>query len=349
MKTADKVSFSKADENFLPKRILIIRLHAIGDTAITLPLCQALRKLFPSAEIDYLAGERSMGLLQSLTIFNNIYSFPDYKINRAPGFFIKLKRYKASFSMALKLRRRKYDVFIDLQHNRISKIIRKVSGVKYWSELDRYAPEPASLRMIDAFRLAGFNITPEHNLSIRKELLENASKTLFDEGWNGKEKLVVLNPAGLWKTRNWQIENYVSLSELFLKNNNVKFLILGDERISEKAKSISMKLDDKIIDLTEKTTLSEALTILSMCSLLISEDSALFHMSWALGVPSLVMLGSTRSDWTCHDSKHVLCLSSDDLECGNCMEPECRYEDVHCLTRYSPEFVYKKAMSLFGK
>jgi heptosyltransferase II len=41
-----------------------------------------------------------------------------------------------------------------------------------------------------------------------------------------------------------------------------------------------------------------------------------------------------------------LLLSSSDLPCGNCMLEFCKYKDVHCLTRYSPEFVFEKAMQL---
>src|SRR4030095_804658 len=309
MKSTDSVSCSKiTDSNFIPRKILIIRLHAIGDTAITLPFCESVRKLYPSAKIDYITGERSTGLLKSLIIFNNIYSFPDYKINNKPGFFIKMNRYMQAISMAFKIRRRKYEVIIDLQHNSISRIIRKISGAKYWSELDRYAAISASKRMSDTFHNAGINVSAEHNPAINTELLKRANEILQSNGWNEQQKLIVLNPAGLWKTRNWPIENYILLTKLFSKNDNIKFLILGDEKISARAKKISAGLHEKIIDLTGKTTLSEAFAVLSKCSLLISEDSALFHMAWALGVPSIVMLGSTRSDWTCHDGSHVVCL-----------------------------------------
>jgi ADP-heptose:LPS heptosyltransferase len=90
------------------------------------------------------------------------------------------------------------------------------------------------------------------------------------------------------------------------------------------------------------------MAILKLCTLVVSEDSALFHMAWAMGIPSLLLLSSTRADWTCHTSKNVICLNSNDLSCGNCMAPECKYGDVHCLSRFTPKFVFEKAKKLLS-
>jgi ADP-heptose:LPS heptosyltransferase len=45
---------------------------------------------------------------------------------------------------------------------------------------------------------------------------------------------------------------------------------------------------------------------------------------------------------------HALCLHSGDLACGACMEPTCQYGDVHCLTRYVPEYVVDQAEALIA-
>src|SRR5579883_760252 len=48
-----------APARFYPRRILVIRLDLIGDLVLTLPLVQALKKTYPSAEIDLLATPAS--------------------------------------------------------------------------------------------------------------------------------------------------------------------------------------------------------------------------------------------------------------------------------------------------
>jgi ADP-heptose:LPS heptosyltransferase len=229
-------------------------------------------------------------------------------------------------------------------------IIRKLCKANYWSEFDRYAPKSASERTLDAFHNAGFEkVKLNFKPLLKSALIDKAKKVLSNYGWKENERIIVLNPAGLWITRNWPVEHYFALAELFLKEHNVKFLMLGDEKIKEKSIYLSSKLGDRLINLTFRTSLGEAFAALSLCSLIISEDSALYHMAWALGIPSVLLLGSTRSDWTYHRSDHIVCLSSDDLPCGNCMQPVCKFGDVHCLTRYQSQIVYEKAIELLTR
>jgi ADP-heptose:LPS heptosyltransferase len=71
-------------------------------------------------------------------------------------------------------------------------------------------------------------------------------------------------------------------------------------------------------------------------------------MAWVSGIPTLAMFGSTRSDRATPIGKHTLLLHSSDLICGNCMLETCLYGDSHCLTRYTPEFVFEKAVALIS-
>jgi ADP-heptose:LPS heptosyltransferase len=70
------------------------------------------------------------------------------------------------------------------------------------------------------------------------------------------------------------------------------------------------------------------------------------HMSWVSGVPTLALFGSSRGDWSRPLGPRSLCLDSSDLECRFCMEEECRYGDVRCLTRRDPREVAELAFRL---
>jgi heptosyltransferase II len=83
--------------------------------------------------------------------------------------------------------------------------------------------------------------------------------------------------------------------------------------------------------------------------LVLSEDSGLMHMAWTSRVPLVALLGSTPSVWAAPQGNTSVCLDSSDLECGCCDTPECRFGDVHCLTRYSPEFVMATARRLLAR
>ncbi len=335
-----------------PEKILVIRFHAVGDVAAALPACCGLRTIFPNARIDFLTGSELSEMVKTSQIFDNIYNTLFFRVetensNPIKRIFYKFRTKFVVIKHALQLRKNAYDIVIDLQKNRNSKILLQILRPKYWSLFDKYSPKPHSTRVLETFHKAGFEaLKNKFDIIIDDNLKNTAEKTLVENGWDKRKKLIVLNPAGLWTTRNWPIENYCELTKLFLAQNDAIFITLGDKRIKDKANILKNLLGNNLIYLSGKTTLEQAFSILSLCSLIISEDSGLAHMAWAIGVPLVLMLGSTRSDWTCHSNGSIICLNSSDLECGNCMQEKCKYNDVRCLIRYTPEFIYEKAAFL---
>ena len=340
-------NFNPVPSGYAPKNILVIRLHSVGDVALTFPYCSSLKKMFPDCNIDYLAREDISVLPASLNIFRQVF-YINLEPLESRNIFNKLRKFYRTFKLASALKKIKYDVVIDLQNNRISRTIRKRINPVYFSEFDRFSAQPASVRTENTFKNAGLNIAPLYKMELNARLLSKAKDILIYNGWDRSKQIFVLNPAGLWKTRNWQIENYVRLTSLISYNYKACFIMLGDKRMLEKANYITSYLTRDLINLVDKTTLAEAFAIMQFATAAVSEDSGLMHMAWVSGIPTLTLLGSTRADWTTPAAPHTFTLNSSDLDCGNCMSPKCKYNDVHCLTRYSPEFVYdclKKLLS----
>ncbi len=339
MSKHESISFNPWTRSHGPKRILIIRIHAIGDVAITLPYCLALRKQFPNSQIDFLTTASTESLVNAANIFDQIHTFPFCKNRR--------ERIRQAVTLSYIMRNYRYDLIIDLQRNWITRLIRTVSSPESWSEFDRFSMKPAGDRTLETFHRIGFNdLQPNYNLDIKPEFSRKAKSLLLNHGWDGITPLVVFNPAGLWETRNWQVENYVQLAKLWLQEEQVRFLFLGTERILDKVRFIQQQLEHCTINLVNTTTLGEALAVLQFTSCMISEDSGLMHMAWISGVPTIALFGSTNHVWSTPLGNHSQCLHSGDLPCGACMESTCRFGDVHCLTRYTPETVFETAQQL---
>jgi heptosyltransferase-2 len=315
-----------------PSRILVIRLHAIGDVAITLPYCVALRQKFPHSQIDFLTYSTCAGLVRSLSVFNTVHSLPFYA-NRWPR-GITVLMWSARLSL------RSYDVVLDLQHNWVSTALRRAAHPTAWAEFHRTEPKSAGERTQDVLKAAGLSVDPAFRMPIASELVTSSEQLLKEHGWDGRSPLVVLNPAGLFVTRNWPLENYLHLAKLWLQRDRVQFLVLGTERIRNQSAYLKSQLQDSLIDLVGCTSLSVAFATLQHASAVVSEDSGLMHMAWVSGIPTVALLGSSRHDWSRPLGPHSSCLHSGDLECGACMQPTCKYGDVHCLARYTPEQVY---------
>ena len=101
-----------------PKRLLAIRLQAMGDVVITLPYLQALRNNLPAdTKIDLLTLEENKSIPHSIELFNKIYSIRGYRNFKKQLVFTSL--------LLPKILLRRYDVVLDLQNNLISRIVRK--------------------------------------------------------------------------------------------------------------------------------------------------------------------------------------------------------------------------------
>ncbi|MBX7150566.1 glycosyltransferase family 9 protein [bacterium] len=316
-----------------PKRILIIRFHAIGDVAITFPSCAGLSTLFPNCEIDFLTTESCRTLVEVPCMFTRIHIIPDIHHST-------IKLWQTLFQIQ-KLQKYSYDIVIDLQRNRYSRLMRRYLNPTAWGEFDRFSPIPAGLRTLYTFRKTGLAVNLEFCCPIKPEIKTKATQILFQNGWNGTDLLIVINPAGLWKTRNWPIENYVEFMRLLESSFPVTFLFLGTERIKNKVEFLSSNTSFRSINLLTKTSIGMAFAILQETSAMISEDSGLMHMAWISGIPTIALFGSSRHDWSTPLGAHSVCLHSGDLKCGSCMQPECSLGDIQCLKRRSPEIVFK--------
>jgi ADP-heptose:LPS heptosyltransferase len=330
----------KWQKNIAPRRVLAIRLQAMGDVVITLPYLQNLRNtLPPDTDLDLLTREEVESIPKNINLFDHVYSIGGGRNWK--------KQLILTYLLLPKLLLRRYDVVIDLQNNIISKTIRKALMPKAWSEFDRFSPIAAGECTRLSIEAAGFKNCAE-TLGFKTKI-SNSEITgiLKQNGWDGKSKLVLLNPAGAFKTRHWPIEHYIEFSRIWTENfPHSQFLVVGTNFISSKASYLKQNLNNKLINLVGKTSPVQAFSLLQKIQLVISEDSGLMHMAWVSGIPTLAIFGSTRSDRATPLGNHTLLLNSSDLPCGNCMLEACRFGDNHCVTRYSPSFVFEKAVSL---
>ncbi len=326
----------------LPKRILAIRLHAMGDVIITLPYLQHLRNTLPCyVRLDFLTLSECEKIPENIHLFNKVYGIKGGRVFKKQVLF--------AFLLLPRLFLNRYDIVIDLNDAFLSRLIRRCLMAKAWSTFDKISRASAGERTRQTIESVGLGkIFADTNFKIKDRF--ETQRLLKENGWDGHSNLVVLNPAGAFETRNWPLSNYVQFAKLWLKEfPSTQFLVMGIESILPKAEYFKKELGHLVINLVNKTLTAEAFVIVQQVSLVVSEDSGLMHMAWVSGIPTLALFGSTKSFWAKPLGNHTTFLSSSDLECGDCMLEICKYGDTHCLTRYSPQMVFEKAASLIQK
>lgn len=325
-----------------PRRILAIRLQAMGDVVISLPYLLHLRRSLPEGvTLDFLTCAESAGIPSNIILFDQVYRI---------GGGRSYRRQLVSGAMLLpRLLLRRYDAVLDLQNNRLSRMIRRVLHPHAWSSFDRFSPRSAgerNRRTIEALGLG--SATAATDFVVRTAA--DAEALLLQAGWKSGRPLVVLNPAGAFDNRHWPIDNYVAFARRWLQvYPETCFLVLGLPKISEAAQTLQAALGAHLINLVSRTSPELAFAILQRAQLVLSEDSGLMHMAWVSGIPTLALFGSTRSDWARPLGPHADFMDSSDLECGNCMLERCRHTGAlenHCMTRLTPESVLGRALRL---
>ena len=322
---------------YRPRRILAIRLQALGDVVVTLPYLQALRRALGCAEIDLLTRREVADVPANVVLFRRVY--------RIGGG----RRFRGQLLSALLLQPlllvNKYDVVLDLQNNRLSRLVRRSLRSTAWSSFDRFSPLPAGERTRRTIEDAGFPL-PRVTAGLDLKEGNRGLQILKHAGGAVDRELVVLSPEGASPTRNWPLDHYADFARLWCARRPAQFVILGLPWLKAKAAALQAQLGNDLVNLVGQTTASQALAIVQAAQLVISEDCGLMHMAWVSGVPTLALFGSTRHDWSAPLGPHSRCLHSGDLPRGACMDASCRFGDVHCLTRYTPEFVVEQAEEL---
>ncbi len=321
-----------------PGRIVVIRLHAFGDTAITFPVLAALRRRLPSVRIDVVTDVRSAGLFEAHRDVDGV--FP-YDTRRA-----RWRKGASVLSVALRLRRRPVPAVLDLQRNRWSRLLTRLLAPRAWAAFDRHAPRTALTRYLDAAEKLGLG-RPDPVLAphAREELLREARARLVRAGRDPARPLVCLNPAGGWETKQWPIGRYAGLGRR-LAAEGYQLMTLSPAPVPPRFTGLGEALGAGLLDFTGSTTPGEALALVSLASLVVSDDSGLMHLAWVQGVPVVALFGATRSVWSRPEGARSAGFYSEDLPCGACMQPVCARGDLHCLVRVGVDEVFRKCLDL---
>ncbi|HJU86169.1 MAG TPA: glycosyltransferase family 9 protein, partial [Gemmatimonadota bacterium] len=90
-----------------PRRILIVRLGAIGDVARVLPMLAGLRRRFPEAEIDWVVQSKAAALLEGHSEIARLWVVPFRSWREAFT--------RAAWRLRRAMRARGYDLVLDFQ------------------------------------------------------------------------------------------------------------------------------------------------------------------------------------------------------------------------------------------
>jgi heptosyltransferase-2 len=166
---------------------------------------------------------------------------------------------------------------------------------------------------------------------------------LTDAVLKGRPLLAVNPGAAYGPAKRWPAQSFVAAVREIQTRKPCACIILGDSADALTAKAVAAQLTAaqvKTFNLAGQTSLREMMSLLSLCRVLLTNDSGPMHVAAALGVPVVVPFGSTSPELTGPglpgDARHHLLRG--EAPCAPCFRRTCPI-DFRCMTGISVQRV----------
>jgi len=353
------------------KKMLFVRLSAIGDIVHTLPAFSLIKAKRPDYNIDWLVEELTAPLLEHHDEINKLKVLPKSKWRGQDK--LPLSSRLISFKDWIKwLQKEEYELSFDLHG------IFKSALPAYLTKPERTYGPARGKEASRFFYQKRFEGTDQKVHQIDKYLAETANALgieLDDKyeieyglslpgGWDSKipekllnEAFIIIHPRSSWASKDWPLNRYYQLVEEFL-NKGINIVISGGPA---EASELDAKFgplinqnrnqyhEGRIFNLAGKLSLIEQFGLSKISNLFIGGDTGPLHLAAAAGVTCLALMGPTDPLTHGPYGKDNLVIHKNELECINCWERKCPLKTNRCLAEITVQEVRETAIKLFSK
>lgn len=168
---------------------------------------------------------------------------------------------------------------------------------------------------------------------------DNARAAAWEFGLDPARPIVALCPgAEFGPAKQWPARHFGTVARQQIERGN-QVMILGSTRDGEIASGI-LALAPGCVDVTGRTSLGQAIDLMSLATSVVSNDSGLMHIAAAVGCRVVALYGSSSSTFTPPLSDRATELSLD-LDCQPCFQRTCPLGHLNCLNKLEPEKVIR--------
>ncbi|OFZ17805.1 MAG: hypothetical protein A2X94_04360 [Bdellovibrionales bacterium GWB1_55_8] len=331
----------------IPRKLLAIKLRALGDTVLmTAPLLE-LRRAYPNAEIHVAVESRWAPLLENHPAVDKIWPYVRHSDKAA--------RAKAAARLAIRLRDQHFDAVVNFHASPSSAMVSRATGARVRSvhfhghkDKNQYSTvnipgkgtlKPIIERDMDTVRALGLEI-PEGQMPVislkQTEIYQAVARIQRD--LNLPNPILGLTFGASRVTKSWPIERFAAVAVSWCKmDKGSVFAFAGPdeaERMSEFLKAVEDIIVNEIPNEQERFSirnrivsetsvpLRQLAALLSRFAVFLGNDSGPKHVAVAVGTPTVTVFGPEDPfEWHPYPTDKHPYLFVKNLECRKDAEP----------------------------
>jgi len=327
------------------RKILCIKPRGIGDIILSTIILENVAAHFPYAQIDYLTEKFAKASVENNPFVTKVLTMNETEF---------------PLLVALRIKKEKYDMILDLWSNPRSAQITFFSGVKFRVGFAYRGRRYAYNILATGDR--GNHHSAEHNLELLKPLNipvntrnihfyvseedDQFGKSFIKKYFRGDSLIIGIIPAGGWISKRCDATKWIEICSAINRKYKVQYLILWGPGDEYDADYIKNHFPDRTV-IAPKTTLKQMSGLIKNCGFIIANDSGPMHMAAALGISTLGIFGPTDPNKHGPYSKNSGYVLKDDLFCIVCNYLECPYNH-ECMLQLSNQKVLEAFERIAG-
>jgi len=346
----------------LPKKILVIRLSAIGDVVRTIPSVLALRGIFPQATIHWLVEDRCAEIITGLEGVDGLKLAPRRAWNKLKG----LERFRAMLAFGRELKAEGYDLVVDFhgvaKSGFMAFLSRSPQRVGYPKGI---AKEGAHLALTERVPMVPGKLSRyDRNFLLPRHfdptVAEPSPRLPIGEGDRAMARAFMgakgLAPKGfaflypgtskVGAYKRWPAEHFGRLADLVLERTGLPAVIgwgPGEEEMVERL----VQAARHPVHVLPLTSMKEMAAVLEQARLYIGGDTGPLHIASLLGTPAVAIYGPSDPVLNEPWRQTPFRIVRTGIACSPCRNRKCNH--LSCLSLLEPERALEAVEDLLGE
>lgn len=323
------------------KKILVMKLGAMGDLILITPSLRMIRERFPKAYLSLLVDRKWAPLMDHCPYLDALIPVDRSKMSR-PDYTLKL---------AKKIRTEGFDISIDFQNSKWTHLAAFLGGISKRYGFSRgafgfllnapdrtfgiaEAPVRQQYRILSKLGVREFS----ENLELwpSQEAEESIQKRLESlPSRSGSRIGLIVGSSPQWMTKRWPIEYFKTLAERLVKELKAQVFLLGGLEDRDRIKGIFGSETEGVVNWVGETSLHELHAVIRHLNVLVTGDTAPLHMASAAQIKIVALFGPTDPRRHMPPSPHAVVLHRA-LPCAPCYQGVCKNTEVLACLRKIP-------------